>query len=223
MFAIKNKEEIWLNTMTNVPIPTANLKKASAQPSIKTVQSKGQTFKIFANNPSYIDWWPTSNQSGEVIKMQYTHIHGNTNSISKIYRSGRLLKLTIILYYSEFICHFRYRLCIYNSYTVCNHAREKQKSCILIECSCVFVFCTPDFLAKFYGRFWLGSFVAFENIKMFRDKNWLKLNLYAYNTIAFGFSLFLVVFGTFGTSLFNNLNYTTQKKFCITPFYFFVF
>ena len=35
----------------------------------KAVQSKGHTFKNIVNNPPYIDWGPTANQSGEVIKM----------------------------------------------------------------------------------------------------------------------------------------------------------
>ena len=35
------------------------------------------TYLKIVNNPPYIDWGPTANQSGEVIKLWYTNMYSN--------------------------------------------------------------------------------------------------------------------------------------------------
>ena len=66
--------------------PTGVVKPVYGYPTFplpqKPCYQKDTHLKI-CNNPPYVDWGPTANQSGEVIKMWYTNMYSNKKYIKK--------------------------------------------------------------------------------------------------------------------------------------------
>ena len=75
----------WSNSSHQTGVVKPVYERSTFPLTATAVQSKGHTFKNFVNNPPYRDWGPTANQSGEVIKMWYTHIYSNI----KVYQKYR--------------------------------------------------------------------------------------------------------------------------------------
>ena len=74
---------VWLNRFTVPNIPTNR----------KSRLIKRTHIQKFVNNPPYVDWGPTSNQNGEVIKMWYTNMYMYSNI--KVYQKYQVTSIKV--------------------------------------------------------------------------------------------------------------------------------